>query len=102
MRKSSKIGHEKTMTGEELRARRKALRMTQQEIAPLLGATYRAVRSWETGARNIPASVPMLFELQTALGGGGVIGYRAARDIGDGELLTPDDVAPQEIETADS
>jgi DNA-binding transcriptional regulator YiaG len=41
------------MTPEEFRARRKALALTQQQLADLLGVTPQAIRNWESGRGHI-------------------------------------------------
>lgn len=41
------------MNGEELRQRREQLRLTQTELANVLGVYQATVSAWETGERNI-------------------------------------------------
>lgn len=49
------------MTGDELRAARKRLGLTQAKLAALLGISDgRAVRRWESGRRDIPAPIVVL------------------------------------------
>lgn len=49
------------MTGSELKQHRQCLDLTQKELAVSLCVTVRAVVSWETGSRNMPACCERLF-----------------------------------------
>lgn len=49
------------MTPSELKNHRKALKLSQGELARELCVTRRAVVSWETGSRNMPPCVEKLF-----------------------------------------
>jgi len=61
------------MTGDRLRAIRKAAGMTQGEVAALMRVNgWRAVSAWETGERSISGPVSVLAELIAA----GVIGRK--------------------------
>ena len=47
------------MTKEQLREKRKQLRMTQAQLAEQLGVSTRTVERWETGRRKISKLVEM-------------------------------------------
>jgi DNA-binding transcriptional regulator YiaG len=49
------------MSPEQLKKHRAALHLTQAELALALCVTVRAVVSWETGTRNMPACCEKLF-----------------------------------------
>jgi transcriptional regulator with XRE-family HTH domain len=50
------------MTNIELKERRKALGLTQVELARLIYKTKDAVAKWESGKYPIPKSLPMLLD----------------------------------------
>jgi transcriptional regulator with XRE-family HTH domain len=50
------------MTGEDLKAWRKKLRITQVELARLLGTYQVTIARWETGTRKIPFLLPLALE----------------------------------------
>ena len=49
------------MKPEQIKQHRKALKLTQGELARELCVTRRALVSWETGSRNMPPCVEKLF-----------------------------------------
>jgi transcriptional regulator with XRE-family HTH domain len=52
------------MIGDELKAKRKALGLTTESFAQMVGVSDgRTVRRWEKGDREIPGSVIVLLEL---------------------------------------
>lgn len=52
-------------TPETIRATRLSLNLTQQQAGELIGATARAWRAWEAGARVMPESKWELFQIKT-------------------------------------
>jgi DNA-binding transcriptional regulator YiaG len=40
--------------GQELRTKRRVLKLSRQQLADALGYTARTVKAWETGTRRIP------------------------------------------------
>lgn len=50
------------MTGSELRSERKALGLTQRQIAKALGVSLTAVAYWERGERPMPPWMPLAIE----------------------------------------
>jgi transcriptional regulator with XRE-family HTH domain len=50
------------MTGDDLKAWRKKLRITQVELARLLGTYQVTIARWETGTRKIPFLLPLALE----------------------------------------
>ena len=52
-----------SMTGRDLQKRRKALRLTQAELAAQLGVHWSTVARWEQGVRAIPEPVARLVKL---------------------------------------
>lgn len=47
------------MDGKELRERREALEMTQEQLATALGVKANTVARWERGERGIPPHLPL-------------------------------------------
>ena len=57
------------MTADELRAARLALKLSQRELAALVGVNWRTVAGWEAGSRNHKPTVvpkPVAVILQSA------------------------------------
>jgi transcriptional regulator with XRE-family HTH domain len=50
------------MDGAELKKRREALEMTQEELAKELGVDSMTVSRWERGTRSIPSLLPLALE----------------------------------------
>jgi DNA-binding XRE family transcriptional regulator len=50
------------MTKEELRTRRDALNMTQDQLASALGVTRQSVYMWEAGKTSIPALLDLALQ----------------------------------------
>ena len=55
------------MKADQFRTRRKALGMTQKQIAPLLGVVTRTVRLWEAGERAVPRYAVIILDLREQL-----------------------------------
>jgi transcriptional regulator with XRE-family HTH domain len=43
--------------GQELRTKRRVLKLSRQQLADSVGYTARSVKAWETGTRPIPRAV---------------------------------------------
>jgi DNA-binding transcriptional regulator YiaG len=52
-------------TPEMIKARRKAAKITQQELATLIHVSLDAVKKWEAGTRGMSAAMWALFELKS-------------------------------------
>ena len=50
------------MGADELREKRKALEMTQAQLAKALGVNIMTVSRWERGLRTIPPHLPLALE----------------------------------------
>lgn len=50
------------MDADELREKRKALEMTQAQLAKALGVNIMTVSRWERGLRSIPPHLPLALE----------------------------------------
>jgi DNA-binding XRE family transcriptional regulator len=50
------------MTGQELREWRKDWKLTQEELARVLGVYRVSVNRWEKGVRSIPSFLPLALE----------------------------------------
>jgi transcriptional regulator with XRE-family HTH domain len=50
------------MDADELREKRKALGMTQAQLAKALGVNIMTVSRWERGLRSIPPHLPLALE----------------------------------------
>ena len=50
------------MDADELREKRKALEMTQAQLAKALGVNVMTVSRWERGLRSIPSHLPLALE----------------------------------------
>lgn len=53
------------MNGETLKARRAALRLSQESLAHELGVSVMTVSRWERGLHRIPLMVERLFQAKT-------------------------------------
>jgi DNA-binding transcriptional regulator YiaG len=51
-----------SMTGDQMRVAREAIRMTRAEVAASLGVCERTVERWESG-RRIPEPIAKLFRI---------------------------------------
>ena len=52
-------------TADMIKHRRKAAKMTQQELAIMIHVSLDAVKKWEQGSRNMHAAMWALFEIKT-------------------------------------
>jgi transcriptional regulator with XRE-family HTH domain len=50
------------MDADELREKRKALEMTQAQLAEALGVNIMTISRWERGLRSIPPHLPLALE----------------------------------------
>jgi transcriptional regulator with XRE-family HTH domain len=50
------------MNGDELRQRREALGMTQEQLAQALGVNTMTVSRWERGVRSVPPHLSLALE----------------------------------------